>query len=421
MKILKFSAENIKKLRVVEITPTGAVIQITGPNGSGKTSVLDAILWALGGTKNVEPKPVRDGADKGVVKLDLGDMIVTRRFTASGGSSLVVEAPDGSSQFKSPQAMLDKLLGTLSFDPLAFSRMAPKEQLEQLRKLVTVEVDIDGIDFDNRRDFEARTAVNRSAKELAARVNAITIDAGVPEEPVEVGEIAAEMERAAEQNRLIDQEETRRKQRGQTIFEQGEDLLRVEHQIEVLTQQRDQLASAKKLLEDLAATEEPVPTKHDLTKFRDQITAAQTTNALVARRTERDRIAGELAAAEGESAKLTKAIDDRTATRKAAITAAAMPVPGLGFGDGEVTFNELPFAQASGAEQLRISVAIAMAANPELRVLRIKDGSLLDDNSLALISEMAAAGDFQVWMEIVDTSGKVGIVMEDGAVAAVNA
>ena len=65
---------------------------------------------------------------------------------------------------------------------------------------------------------------------------------------------------------------------------------------------------------------------------------------------------------------------------------------------------------------MRVSVAIAMAANPKLRVLRIKDGSLLDENSLALIADMASENDYQVWIERVDTTGKVGVVMEDGAI-----
>jgi len=111
----------------------------------------------------------------------------------------------------------------------------------------------------------------------------------------------------------------------------------------------------------------------------------------------------------------------RTKQRNDAIAAAKMPVEGLGFGDGEVTYNGHPFAQASGAEQLRVSVAIAMAGNPKLRVLRIKDGSLLDSKSLALLEEMADLNDFQVWIESVDESGTVGIVMEDGAVASVHA
>jgi hypothetical protein len=83
-----------------------------------------------------------------------------------------------------------------------------------------------------------------------------------------------------------------------------------------------------------------------------------------------------------------------------------------------VTYRGLPFDQASSAEQLRVSVAIAMAAHPKLRVLRIKDGSLLDERSLAMLEEMAEAADYQVWVERVDTSGAVGIVMEDGAIVA---
>ena len=94
-----------------------------------------------------------------------------------------------------------------------------------------------------------------------------------------------------------------------------------------------------------------------------------------------------------------------------------MPIDDLTFGDGAVLFKGLPFEQGSSAEQLRVSVAIAMAANPKLRVLRIKEGSLLDEDGIALIQKMAEGGDYQIWIERVDTSGKVGIVMEDGAVA----
>jgi len=85
-----------------------------------------------------------------------------------------------------------------------------------------------------------------------------------------------------------------------------------------------------------------------------------------------------------------------------------------------VTYGGIPFDQASSSEQLRVSMSIAMAANPKLRVIRIQDGSLLDDNSMAAIAETAKANDYQIWIERVDDSGKVGIVIEDGRVAAVN-
>lgn len=76
--------------------------------------------------------------------------------------------------------------------------------------------------------------------------------------------------------------------------------------------------------------------------------------------------------------------------------------------------------QASTAEQLRVSAAIAMALSPALRVLIVREGSLLDSTSLAMLAEMAAEKDFVVLCETVDESGQVGIYIEDGSIAAVN-
>jgi hypothetical protein len=93
-----------------------------------------------------------------------------------------------------------------------------------------------------------------------------------------------------------------------------------------------------------------------------------------------------------------------------------MPVQGLTFGEGEILLNGVPFAQASDAEQLQASVAIAAALNPKLRVIRIRDGSLLDDLAMQRLAQFATATDMQVWIERVDSSGKIGFVLEDGHV-----
>jgi recombinational DNA repair ATPase RecF len=84
MQILGFVAENYKKLRIVEITPKGRIVQITGKNGQGKTSVLDAIWSALVGAKAIPEKPVRKGADKARIKIDLGELIVRRDISTTG-------------------------------------------------------------------------------------------------------------------------------------------------------------------------------------------------------------------------------------------------------------------------------------------------------------------------------------------------
>jgi hypothetical protein len=91
-------------------------------------------------------------------------------------------------------------------------------------------------------------------------------------------------------------------------------------------------------------------------------------------------------------------------------------VEGLGFGDDGVTFNGFPFEQCSSAEQLRISTAIGASQNPQLNVMFIRDGSLLDANSLAAVGEIAAKYGSQIWVEKVATDDTCSVVIEGGAV-----
>ena len=124
----------------------------------------------------------------------------------------------------------------------------------------------------------------------------------------------------------------------------------------------------------------------------------------------------EAGAAMEEAQALTQAMADRIAAAKAAIEDAGLPVQNLGLEHGRVTLDGLPFSQASDADQLRASIAIAMRGHADLRVIRVRDASLLDEDSMALLETMAIDADYQVWMERVDSSGEVGIVLEDGHV-----
>jgi hypothetical protein len=85
-----------------------------------------------------------------------------------------------------------------------------------------------------------------------------------------------------------------------------------------------------------------------------------------------------------------------------------------------VLYQGIPFIQGSAAEQLRVSMAIAMASNPKLKVILIRDGSLLDADNLKVIEEMARDKDFQVWIEAVRENGEIGIFIEDGMVKSID-
>lgn len=421
MKIVRFEAENVKRLRAVAITPTGSVVQITGPNGAGKSSVLDAIYWALAGASGISAQPVHTGEQKAHVRLDLGDLIVTRRFTAGGGTSLVVEAADGA-RYPSPQTMLDALLGSLTFDPLAFSRMGAREQRAELAKMVGLTGQLDALSKANGHDAEERTAVNRLVKLGAARLDAMPAAEDV--EPVDVTALMAEMREATERNaqrqgrlnwreNILNGAQHDRTKAAEARARAAEMRERAER-LDAEAQRLEQSASEAEA--DVAA--KPLPDPIDTAPLHQRILEAQAINAAVAKQQERAALAAQVAEQRAQAEALTAAIAAREAEKAALVAGAAMPIEGLGITDDGVTYRGVPFEQASSAEQLRVSVAIAMAANPKLRVLRIKDGSLLDERSLAMLEEMANAADYQVWVERVDTSGAVGIVMEDGAVVA---
>lgn len=402
MKIIGLKAENIKRLVAVDIEPKSNVVKITGRNGQGKTSVLDSIWWALGGAKDIQKSPIRNGADAGFVRLDLGEMIVTRSFKHDKDgevtTSLSVVNKDGV-KFPSPQAMIDKLLGEFCFDPLAFARAETKEQFNRLRKLIP-DVDFDKIDQDNKRDFEQRTEVNRQAKQLRAAADQITTTVKHTDTPIDQSALMTELSRANAHNESIT---LRANNRNAMAREMANKLA-----------QADALMAEAKQIEAklLAAGELPQPI--DTQAIQAKVIESTSINRGIELAREKQRTIEQAEKLEKLSAEITKRMDDRNADKKAKISAAKMPVSGLSLDNGEVYLNGVPFNQASDAEQLRASVAIAMSFNPKIRIIRVRDGSLLDETSQKIIEEMADKNDYQIWEEIVDSSGQIGFVIENG-------
>lgn len=419
MKIIKLTAENVKKLTAVEISPDGNIVQITGKNGQGKTSVLDCIWWALAGTKNIQAQPIKKGQTKARITLDMGELVVERRFTESG-STISVETAEGA-RFPSPQKMLDELLGSLSFDPLAFGRMDPRKQYDELRRISEIDVDIDQLDALNKGDYAKRTDVNRDAKAKRAQADAVVVAEGLPEQPLDESKLLDEIQAAGESNTALEQRKANRASAAEQIKTLAQDAKLKRDQAEALRVQATRLdeeavkveaaaADLEKKLADAPALPDPI----DVAAIRVKLEHAKQINAKIVKRGERERVVAEAKELEAKSQALTDAMEARDKTKADAIARAKMPVHGIGFGAGFVTYNGVPFEQASSAEQLRVSLSIAMAANPKLRVIRIQDGSLLDDDSMAQIAAMAKDLDYQVWIERVDGSGKIGFVLEDG-------
>ncbi len=418
MKLIRLEASNIKRLKAVAIETNGRPVMILGgKNGQGKTSVLDSIEYALGGKPDVT-QPIRQGEDKARVVVETEDLVVTRVFTA-GGSRLEVQGKAGELRhvIKSPQALLDKLVGKLAFDPLAFSRMDAKAQVETLKSLVGV--DFSKLDEERRKAYDERTSINREIKALRAQADGMPNHPDAPVEEVSVSELAEELERRMEQNRT--NEEKRRKV---TVAAQEEQRLRhsvadIEREIEELRKrldtEKERLAEAakkheswKKLADGL---EDAKPEE-----IRDQLRNAEGVNAKVRENQKRLSILSQVERKEAEAQLYNDRIAAIDAEKSETLAKANFPVNGLAFDENGVTFGGIPFAQCSSAEQLRVSVAMGLSLHRDLKLLLIRDGSLLDADSLRMVEEMAKAADATIMIERVGEGAECSVIIEDGEV-----
>lgn len=403
MKIIKLTAENVKRLKAVEITPDGTFQVITGRNAQGKTSVLDAIWLALGGgaASRETVRPIRDGEEKASVTLDLGDLVVTRTWTGDK-TTLTVKSQDGA-KYSSPQTVLDALVGRLSFDPLEFTRLSDREQVTALLDLVHLDVDLDDLARKRQAAYDQRTEIGRQGKALGD----IPEPVPAPETEQSAGDLIAKIREAGA---LIERQEAERRAvdtAEQQVAERRDEIAQL---TAILKQWEDEVLLRR------ARVEAHVPAP-DVAAMEADLDALEDTNRKVRRNAEIAQQAARKADLTAQYEALTAKITDLDKTRATALAKAEFPVEGLGFDDNGVTYQGVPFSQASSAEQIRVSLAMAMALNPKLRVIRILDGSLLDADNMALITEMAAAADFQVWVERIEDFTAAAVVIEDGAVA----
>jgi DNA repair exonuclease SbcCD ATPase subunit len=417
VRVVQLKAENFKRLQAVEVTPDGNLVVISGANGQGKSSLLDAMWAAIGGAAAMKgtPRPIRDGEDHATVTVDLGDLKVTRTWKGDK-TTLRVENADGA-RYSSPQAVLDRLVGRLSFDPLAFAGQSERDQLATLLALVDLPFDPADIARDRQRLFDERTSVNKALRHLDAQIAALPEPApDLPAEEVSVADLMRQLRTAQEARSAQSQRTERYKalvdahaQTTSRIAELRAEIARLEVDLTGLV---EEIADIR--VEIDRDDTDPVALVAALEK---QISEADSVNRAVRAAKDRAALMVELTHTRETSQALTDDIAALDARKAKAVAEAKMPIDGLGFNDDGVTYRGIPFAQCSSAERLRVSMAMAMAMNPTLRVIRITDGSLLDSQSMRLIEEMAADNDTQVWVEVVDESGRVGVVIEDGLVA----
>jgi predicted nucleic acid-binding Zn-ribbon protein len=362
----------------------------------------------LGGEKTIPSRPIHDGTKKAQIIADLGEIVVKRSFTTSG-SYLSIENKDGSKP-KSPQAILDQLVGKLSFDPLAFSRMKQDEQLKVIKDLTGL--DLSDLDALRAKFYEERTITSRQHKAAVALLNGAVAYPNAPKEEVSVTTLAGELEVLQNFNRAIEKGEEKVKWSEIIVNALQDDLTQAKKR---LAKVEEDLEAALKTQTDALALANATAKKDD-SEIRQKLSTAEETNSQVRANKHRKSLKTNAESLESRVNDLSSSIENIDTEKSKRIAAAKMPVKGLGMTEEGVTFNNMPFDQCSSAEQLKISVAMGIALNPKLKVLLIRDGSLLDEDSMKMLAQMASEADAQVWLERVGDKDKCAVIIEDGAV-----
>lgn len=404
MKILQLHSENVKRIKAIDITPQDNVIILSGKNGEGKTSVLDSIWLALEykAAKKGNPSPLREGQKNGKVEIDLGDYIVTRRFTASG-STLEIKNANGD-KIASPQKLLDGFIGSLSFDPWEFSRKSEKDQRQMLADVLYSitggKVDLADFDVRHQAAFEARTELNKEKRRLATIIT--TISPPVQSDPTDELSIA-DLTQAIASAVTLDQRASALKSRERQLLEQ--------------------IAKLQEELSQVTTEISNLPEVPDVELLKNELTNIESRNKRAREVAEYRKIKTALDQIDRDIQRRNDEMELISIEKSEALENSPLPVENLRvIEDGIRVVNEegklVPFCQASAAQRLRISLGIAIAANPKLRVIRISDGSLLDDESMRIVQEMADDENFQIWIEYAsrNDNDRMGVYIEDGTV-----
>lgn len=409
MKITQLEVINFKKIMMVNIDPqTKKPIILTGDNAQGKSSILDAIVQAL--NNKATSNPIRVGADKAQITLrvDGEDQNYTiKRSITQKGSYLEITTSDGK---KVPQAQkfLNALIGNLAFDPEEFARMKPKDQALALK--VASGLDTSDLDSEYERLFSERTVINRQKNEAEAAYNS-SERPGALVQPVIIGDILQKRE-------LLEEDVRKHKELSELIDSRVSEISDLEEKLEKL---KEDLANSISSVNEINIEE----SKEQLSSINEEVNKSEQRNNdyqkykfLKQEFDHKKKVYQDKAKLASE---LNSKLDKIKSKKESMIKNAIMPVQGMRFNDDGVYFNDVLFSDLNTAKKIEISTMIAMSQNPDLKVIIIREGALINKSNLNSISKLAEDKGYQIWIEkFQEEPGGEGLHIIDGNISHVD-
>lgn len=416
VKITALEAENVKRIKAVAFapSPTGLTL-VGGNNNQGKTSVLDALAWALGGERFRPDAAQRDGAIAPAhLKVTLSNGVVVER--KGKNASLTVTDPTGR---RSGQQLLNAFVEPLALDLPRFMDASDKEKADILLRIIGIGAELHTRDLEIKGLYDKRTFTGQLAAQKKHFAEEMISYPEAPDEPVSASELIRQQQdilaRNGENQRLRAQYAELEQQVQQCVDE----LKRTRERIATLQQLADELdAKHTKLFNQRETARKTVSQLQDesTAELEASIRDIEETNRKVRANLEKSRAEDEAAQYASEYDRLTESIQQKRAERMALLNGADLPLPGLSVEDGVLTYNGKRWRDMSGSDQLRVATAIVRRLNPDCGFVLLDKLEQMDLTTLTEFGRWLEAEHLQAIATRVSTGSECQIIIEDGMV-----
>lgn len=403
MKIDRLEIENVKRVKAVKIAPTkNGLTVIGGRNNQGKTSVLDAIAWALGGDKFRPSQARREGS---AIPPNLHIVMSNGLIVERKGKNSALKVTDPSGE-KGGQQLLNEFVEQLALDLPRFLRASDKERADILLRIIGVRDQLTALEQKEKEQYNERQAIGRIADQKEKFAKEQTYYPDVPSQPVSASELIRRQQEILAQNG-----ENQRKrqqlhaleQRYQEVNDRIQELLREQAQLEA------DLKTAKSSADDLV--------DRSTAELERDISDIEETNRKVRANLDKERAEDDAREYRRQYEQLTKALTETRDAKADLLKSADLPLPELSVQDGELVYKGQKWDNMSGSDQLRVSTAIVRKLNPKCGFVLLDKLEQMDMETLEGFGQWLEAEGLQAIATRVSTGDECAIIIEDGYVA----
>lgn len=402
VKINELLIENVKRVKAVQFEPSADGLTIIGGrNGQGKTSVLDAIAWALGGNNYKPSVPERDGAlVPPNLHIELSNGLIVER--KGKNSTLKVTDPNGN---KSGQQLLNEFVSTLALDLPKFINGSDKDKADSLLKILGIGDVLSQLDTKENQLYAQRTEVGRIADRKKKAADEMPMYPNVPKEPVSATKLIKQQQEILARNG-----ENERKRQDAARYEQmlAEAQIAFDEAKAALQKAEQDCLTARKSAEDLH-DESPAELEKNLAEI-------EALNIKIRANSTKEAAEIEANNLQQEYDGLTEQIESVREERNKLLDSAELPLPGLSVKDGKLIYNNMPWDGMSGSDQLKVATAIVRKLNPQCGFVLMDKLEQMDLETLQEFGVWLKQEGLQVIATRVSTGDECSIIIEDGMV-----